>query len=93
MSVTDEIRAIVKELMYERRITQTQLAEKLGVTPQALSRTLNERGKVPGLWKALGTAIREGDSICKDKKQYKARGPTTRRALLVRSDIYHYAPN
>lgn len=53
MSVTDEIRAIVKELMYERRITQVQLAEKLGVTPQALNRTLNERGKVPGLWRGI----------------------------------------
>lgn len=53
MSVTEEIRAIVKQVMYERRMTQTQLAEKLGVTPQALSRTLNERGKIPGLWKGI----------------------------------------
>lgn len=53
MHVTDEIRAIVKQLMYERRITQTEMAEKLGVTPQALSRTLNERGKIPGLWKGI----------------------------------------
>lgn len=53
MSVTEEIRAIVREIMYERRMTQTQLAERLGVTPQALSRTLNERGKIPGLWKGI----------------------------------------
>lgn len=53
MDVTEEIRAIVKQVMRERHMTQTQLAEKLGVTPQALSRTLNERGKVPGLWKDI----------------------------------------
>lgn len=53
MDVTEEIRAIVKQVMHERRMTQNELAEKLGVTPQALSRTLNERGKVPGLWKGI----------------------------------------
>ena len=53
MSVTDEIRAIVKQVLQERHMTQTELAEKLGVTPQALSRTINERGKVPGLWKDI----------------------------------------
>ncbi|WP_345455169.1 helix-turn-helix transcriptional regulator [Deinococcus aluminii] len=51
--MTEEIRAIVKQVMRERHMTQTQLAEKLGVTPQALSRTLNERGKVPGLWRDI----------------------------------------
>lgn len=53
MSVTDEIRAMVKQVLQERHMTQTELAEKLSVTPQALSRTLNERGKVPGLWKGI----------------------------------------
>lgn len=57
MDVTEEIRAIVKEVMQERHMTQNQLAEELGVTPQALSRTLNERGKVPGLWKEIFAAL------------------------------------
>jgi transcriptional regulator with XRE-family HTH domain len=53
VSVTDEIRAMVKQVLQERHMTQTELAGKLSVTPQALSRTLNERGKVPGLWKGI----------------------------------------
>ena len=53
MNVNDEIRHVVKEVMHSRKLNQAQLAEKLGVTPQALSRTLNERGKVPGLWRGI----------------------------------------
>ena len=53
MNVNDEIRQVVRDAMHSRKLNQTQLAEKLGVTPQALSRTLNERGKVPGLWRGI----------------------------------------
>ncbi|WP_293914248.1 helix-turn-helix transcriptional regulator [Deinococcus sp.] len=53
MNVNDEIRQTVKDAMHSRKLNQVQLAEKLGVTPQALSRTLNERGKVPGLWRGI----------------------------------------
>lgn len=45
-----EIRRAVKDALRARNMTRGQLAERLGVTPQSLSRTLNERGKVPGLW-------------------------------------------
>ena len=57
MNVTEEIRATVKDVLHEKRMTQNELAEQLGVTPQALSRTLNERGKVPGLWKDILDAL------------------------------------
>lgn len=53
MNVNDEIRQAVRDAMHSRKLNQAQLAEKLGVTPQALSRTLNERGKVPGLWRGI----------------------------------------
>ena len=56
MNVNDQIRSTVKAAMRKRGINQARLAEQLKVTPQALSRTLNERGKIPGLWRAiLGT--------------------------------------
>ncbi|CAE6448999.1 unnamed protein product [Rhizoctonia solani] len=42
-----------------------------------------------GLWKALGIAIREGDSMYKNKSKYKARGATVRRALLYEQDTRH----
>lgn len=53
MNVNDVIRATVRRTLDERGMTQTELATRLGVTPQALSRTLTERGKPAGLWQSI----------------------------------------
>lgn len=53
MYVNVEIRATVEGELKRRGLSKTELAEKLGVTPQALSRTLNHAGDKRSLWPAI----------------------------------------
>lgn len=53
MIVNDQIRATVRDVLKERGMAQGELAKKLGVTPQSLSRTLNAEGKTLGLWSGI----------------------------------------
>ncbi|CAE6460017.1 unnamed protein product, partial [Rhizoctonia solani] len=76
----------VPELEELGSLTLTQSYHPHGATQPVASlqkTSASTQGDTLGLWKALGIAIHEGDSMCKNKSKYKARGATVRRALLV----------
>ena len=53
-TMTDEIRHAVKVTLAKRKLTQWELAEKIGITPQHLSRMMQgERSNVPEAWQKV----------------------------------------
>lgn len=53
-AMTDEIRHAVKAALVQRRLTQGQLAERIGITPQHLSRMMQgQRSNVPEAWQKV----------------------------------------
>ena len=53
-TMTDEIRHAVKVTLAKRKLTQLELAQKVGITPQHLSRMMQgERSNVPDAWQKV----------------------------------------
>lgn len=57
MTVNSEIRAIVEGELKRQGLSKGRLAEQLGVTPQALSRTLNRVEDKRSLWPQILEAL------------------------------------
>lgn len=54
MTVTDHIREEVRVAMVRQRVSQVELAERVGLTRQHISALLNgHRGKLPDAWEKL----------------------------------------
>ena len=53
-TMTDEIRHAVKVALAQKRLTQGQVAERVGITPQHLSRMMQgDRSNVPEAWQKV----------------------------------------
>lgn len=52
--MNDSVRALVKQTMLERHMTQTELAKRVGLERPAVSRLLNGAvGKIPENWQRI----------------------------------------
>ncbi|GEM48496.1 XRE family transcriptional regulator [Deinococcus cellulosilyticus] len=54
--MNEEIRKAIQEVLYQKRISQADLARRLDKTPQEISRALKDPirgGKVPELWQDI----------------------------------------
>lgn len=52
--VTDEIRQLVRHMLAEKGMTQFELARRIGMSPQQLSRLLQgDSGKIPVGWQKV----------------------------------------